>query len=142
MFVSSFVLLTYLMLILVKMLVKEKIGGTKKYVKLEEASFLGFINADARKYGIDEILHPLVNDLKILVTTGIALAFAEVPVHGTVAKITGDNFGRNITSLPGFNNTMASYVPKKGKVVILLSSMHDDKVVEDGVTKKPEIILV
>ncbi len=35
---------------------------------------------------------------------------------------------------------MVSYVPKKGKAVVLLSSMHDDKVVDDGVKRKPEII--
>ncbi len=31
---------------------------------------------------------------------------------------------------------MGSYVPKKGKSVILLNSMHDDKVVDDGVKRK------
>ena len=38
------------------------------------------------------------------------------------------------------NKTLVSYVPKKGKSVILLSTMHHDKVV-DGLKQKPEIIL-
>ena len=43
----------------------------------------------------------------------------------------------------GFNNnlTMVSYCPKKGKAVILLSSMHSDKSVDGGEKKKPQIIL-
>lgn len=45
----------------------------------------------------------------------------------------------------GFNGnmTMVSYVPKKGKAVVLLSTMHDDKAVDDNSVsfkKKPEII--
>ena len=42
----------------------------------------------------------------------------------------------------GFNNnlTMVSYCPKKAKAVILLSSMHSDKSVNDGEKKKPQII--
>jgi hypothetical protein len=38
------------------------------------------------------------------------------------------------------NKTLVSYVPKKGKSVILLSTMHHDKAV-DGPKHKPEIIL-
>ncbi|KAJ8363286.1 hypothetical protein SKAU_G00121170 [Synaphobranchus kaupii] len=39
------------------------------------------------------------------------------------------------------NMTMVSYVTKKGKVVVLLSTMHDDKAVDDNsVKKKPEMI--
>ncbi|XP_054866815.1 piggyBac transposable element-derived protein 4-like [Amphiprion ocellaris] len=43
----------------------------------------------------------------------------------------------------GFNGgmTMVSYVPKKGKAVILLSTMHHDKAVADTPKKKPEIII-
>ena len=43
----------------------------------------------------------------------------------------------------GFTNnlTMVSYCPKKSKAVILLSSMHNDKSVDDGEKKKPQIIL-
>lgn len=43
----------------------------------------------------------------------------------------------------GFNGniTMVSYVQKKGKAVILLSTMHDDKAVDDSSQKKkPEVI--
>ncbi|XP_067101197.1 piggyBac transposable element-derived protein 4-like [Osmerus mordax] len=43
----------------------------------------------------------------------------------------------------GFNGnmTMVSYVPKKGKAVVLLSTMHDSRVVdENSVKKKPEVI--
>ena len=42
----------------------------------------------------------------------------------------------------GFNNnlTMVSYCPKKAKAVILLSSMHSDKSVDDGEKKKTQII--
>ncbi|KAJ8394926.1 hypothetical protein AAFF_G00040490 [Aldrovandia affinis] len=43
----------------------------------------------------------------------------------------------------GFNGnmTMVSYVTKKGKAVVLLSTMHDDKAVDDkSVKKKPEMI--
>ena len=42
----------------------------------------------------------------------------------------------------GFNNnlTLVSYCPKKVKAVILLSSMHSDKSVDDGEKKKPQII--
>lgn len=38
------------------------------------------------------------------------------------------------------NKTLVSYVPKKGKSVVLLSTMHHDKAV-DGPKHKPEIIL-
>ena len=42
----------------------------------------------------------------------------------------------------GFKNnmTMVSYVPNKGKAVILLSTMHNDQSIHDGPKKKPEII--
>ena len=39
------------------------------------------------------------------------------------------------------NLTMVSYCPKKAKAVILLSSMHNDKSVDDGEKKKTQIIL-
>lgn len=40
------------------------------------------------------------------------------------------------------NMTMVSYVQKKGKAVVLLSTMHDDKAVDDSSQKKkPEVIL-
>ena len=38
--------------------------------------------------------------------------------------------------------TMTSYVPKRNKAVILLSSMHHDvSIIEDDAQKRPEIIL-
>ena len=39
------------------------------------------------------------------------------------------------------NLTLVSYVPKKGKSVILLSSMHTDAQISNREDKKPEIIL-
>jgi hypothetical protein len=39
------------------------------------------------------------------------------------------------------NLTMVSYVPKPGKAVIMLSSMHRDAEVSSRQDKKPEIIL-
>lgn len=59
-----------------------------------------FYAQDAKKYGIDEILKPLVKDLKILETSGIAVPFAKFPVFGTLAQITGDNLGMH--SILGF----------------------------------------
>lgn len=55
---------------------------------------------DAKKCGIDEILQPLVKDLKILETSGVVGPFSEVSVRGTLAQITGDNLG--IHSILGF----------------------------------------
>ena len=55
---------------------------------------------DAKRYGIDEILQPLLKDFKILETTGIAVPFAEVSVRGTLTQITGNNLGMH--SILGF----------------------------------------
>ena len=55
---------------------------------------------DAKRYRINEILQPLLKDLKILETTGIAAPFAEVSVRVTLAQITGDNLGMH--SILGF----------------------------------------
>lgn len=43
----------------------------------------------------------------------------------------------------GFNKdaTICSYVPKKGKAVVLLSTMHFTPTVDDTATRKPEIVL-
>ena len=39
------------------------------------------------------------------------------------------------------NTTMVSYVPKKGKAVIMLNTMHHDKAIDEGSSKKkPEVI--
>ncbi|KAK0148744.1 hypothetical protein N1851_010909 [Merluccius polli] len=70
--------------------------------------------SNAKKYGTDEILQPLVKDLKILETTGVAVPFAEVSVRGTLAQITGDNL--DIQSILGFlesfsaNNIFAQFI--------------------------------
>ena len=34
------------------------------------------------------------------------------------------------------NTTIVSYVPKKGKAVIMLSTMHHDKAIDEGSSKK------
>jgi Transposase IS4 len=46
------------------------------------------------------------------------------------------------SSIFGFDNqlTLTSYVPKKGKAVIMLSSMHHDDTIDAGNNSKPEII--
>lgn len=48
---------------------------------------------DAKRYGIDEILKPLIRDLKILEADGIPVPFAVQPIYGMLAQITGDNLG-------------------------------------------------
>lgn len=48
---------------------------------------------DAKRYGIDEVLKPLIRDLKILETDGVPVPFAEQPIYGTLAQVTGDNLG-------------------------------------------------
>ena len=47
------------------------------------------------------------------------------------------------SSLFGFHQqlTLTSYVPKKNKAVILLSSMHHDNAIDEQNSKKPEIII-
>jgi len=55
---------------------------------------------DVKTYGIDEMLKPLIRDLKMLETVGVAVPFAEQPVHGTLAQITGDILGMH--SILGF----------------------------------------
>ena len=47
------------------------------------------------------------------------------------------------SSIFGFSNqlTLVSYVPKRNKAVILLSTMHHDKKIAEGDDKKPDIII-
>lgn len=52
-----------------------------------------FHSQDLRKYGFDDILKPLVDDLKILETQGIEVPFLESPLLGSVIQITGDKLG-------------------------------------------------
>nr|XP_055035659.1 uncharacterized protein LOC129423418 isoform X1 [Misgurnus anguillicaudatus] len=54
-----------------------------------------FHSQDARKYGMDKILGPLVEDVKIFEHTGMKASFSEQPIFGTIAQITGDNLGLN-----------------------------------------------
>lgn len=54
-----------------------------------------FHSQDAKKYGIDKILSPFVEDVKILEQNGMKVSFTEQPVHGTIAQVTGDNLGLN-----------------------------------------------
>lgn len=54
-----------------------------------------FHSQDAKKYGIDKILTPFVEDVKVLESNGMKLSFAEQPVFGTIAQVTGDNLGLN-----------------------------------------------
>ena len=53
-----------------------------------------FHSQDGKKYGIDRILSPLVEDMKVL-EQGMKVLFAEQPIYGTIAQITGDNLGLN-----------------------------------------------
>lgn len=56
--------------------------------------------ASYSSFGFYEILKPLIDDLKILETKGIQLAFTEEPLFGSVIQVTGDNLALN--SLLGF----------------------------------------
>lgn len=51
-------------------------------------------------------MKPLVKDLKILETSGVAVPFAEVSVYGTLAQITGDNLG--IHGILGFMESFSA----------------------------------
>ncbi|XP_041823596.1 uncharacterized protein LOC121628577 [Melanotaenia boesemani] len=59
-----------------------------------------FYTEDLKKYGFEEILKPLIDDLEILETQGIKLPFIEEPLFGSVIQVTGDNLALN--SLLGF----------------------------------------
>lgn len=65
-----------------------------------------FHSQDAEKYGIDSILKPFVDDMKVLETEGIKVPFCEMPVRGTLAQITGDNLG--IHSILGFMESFSA----------------------------------
>lgn len=54
-----------------------------------------FHSQDAKKYGIDKILTPFIEDVKILEHSGMKVSFTDQPVHGTIAQVTGDNLGLN-----------------------------------------------
>lgn len=56
--------------------------------------------------------------------------------------MTASKAREELSTVFGFNEkiTMCSYVPKKAKVVIMLSSMHKEPKISDSAKKKPEMI--
>lgn len=54
-----------------------------------------FHSEDGKKYGMDKILGPLVDDVKILEQDGMKVSFSEEPIFGTIAQFTGNNLGLN-----------------------------------------------
>lgn len=79
----------------------------------------------------------LLNNYKLTVVATLKKNKAEIPKEFLC------NRQRPIkSSMFGFheNITMVSYMPKKNKVVVLISTMHHDDEI-DEVTQKPEIIM-
>lgn len=54
-----------------------------------------FHSEDAKKYGLDKILSPFIEDVKKLEMFGIKVSFSEEPLYGTICQITGDDLGLN-----------------------------------------------
>ncbi|XP_048100920.1 uncharacterized protein LOC125295613 [Alosa alosa] len=54
-----------------------------------------FHSQDAKKYGLDKILTPFLDDVKKLEVHGMKVSFSEEPLYGTISQITGDNLGLN-----------------------------------------------
>lgn len=54
-----------------------------------------FDTQDLKTYGFEEILKPLIDDLKILETKGIQLPFIDETLFGSIIQITGDNLALN-----------------------------------------------
>ncbi len=54
-----------------------------------------FHSQDAKKYGIDKILTPFVEDVRELELNGMKASFTEQTLYGTIAQVTGDNLGLN-----------------------------------------------
>jgi len=52
-----------------------------------------FHSQDLKKYGFDEILKPLVDDVKKLENEGIEVPFSDSPLLGSIIQVTGDNLG-------------------------------------------------
>lgn len=52
-----------------------------------------FHSEDLKIYGFDDILKPLVYDLKILEAQGIEVPLSDSPLLGSVIQETGDNLG-------------------------------------------------
>ncbi|XP_055950804.1 piggyBac transposable element-derived protein 4-like [Argiope bruennichi] len=74
-----------------------------------------------------------------------------MPIENSNKNLTTDNWytsfplvdyllGKKITFIGTKNKTLVSYVPKKNKAVVLVSSLHD-KAEIDGDSGKPEVIL-
>ncbi len=59
-----------------------------------------FHSQDAKKYGLDQMLSPFVEDVKVLEQKGMKVSFTEQPLYGTISQVTGDNLGLN--SILGF----------------------------------------
>lgn len=66
-----------------------------------------FHSHDAKKYGIDKILTPFVDDVKVLEQNGMKVSFTEQPLYGTIAQVTGDNLGLN--SILGYVESFTNY---------------------------------
>ncbi len=62
---------------------------------------------DVKNYGVDAILKPLVEDLKVLESSGIEVSFSKEPLFGTVAQVTGDNLGMH--TLFGFMESFSAH---------------------------------
>lgn len=48
---------------------------------------------DIKMYGFNKILHPVVQDIKILESDGIQVPLFKHPIYGTIVQVTGDNLG-------------------------------------------------
>ncbi|KAF1376098.1 hypothetical protein PFLUV_G00227100 [Perca fluviatilis] len=82
----------------VKISIREAVDRVVKFHKINSALMnihllALFHTADVKKYGFNTILEPLVHDLKVLECTGVEVPFADEPVCGTIAQVTGDNLG-------------------------------------------------
>lgn len=51
---------------------------------------------DIKRYGLNVILEPLVNDLKVLEIEGLKIPTTEHAIRGTVVQVTGDNLGLHV----------------------------------------------
>ncbi len=66
-----------------------------------------FYAQDLKTYGFEEILKPLIDNLKFLETEGIQLPFIDEPLFGSVIQVTGDNLALN--SLLGFVESLVQH---------------------------------
>nr|QPD02190.1 PiggyBac2 [Dichotomius schiffleri] len=86
------------------------------------------------------LAHKLLHDHNLTTVGTVRKNKKELPERFTNSRDRHVN-----SSLFGFgknNTTLVSYVPKKGRVVVLLSTMHNSKTIDpdSGDAKKPEII--